>query len=207
MALASLLNPKCSIKAYTFPLCVSLIPNISSSLFSSLCRGHPFSSPPDAPPVPKKVPFTVTAHGRTWQDPYHWMSDTNDHDLSEYLSRENSYAESFMADTHHLQRKLFCEMTSRMPTTISTPPERWGPWFVHFPPTHFVFLEKFCHFISFCEFCVWARAPVFVFVMTGNMYVLFWLVGMVIDASWCRELKTLDCHGRVPSAWVSKSIK
>ncbi|KAG7979052.1 hypothetical protein I3843_05G110800 [Carya illinoinensis] len=128
MALASLLNPKCSIKAYTFPLCVSLIPNISSSLFSSLCRGHPFSSPPDAPPVPKKVPFTVTAHGRTWQDPYHWMSDTNDHDLSEYLSRENSYAESFMADTHHLQRKLFCEMTSRMPTTISTPPERWGPW-------------------------------------------------------------------------------
>ena len=130
MALASLLNPKCSIKQ----LSVFLIPHISSSLFSSLCRGreHPSYSPPQqTPPIPKKVPFTVSAHGRTWQDPYHWMSSTNDPDLSHYLTQENSYAEAFMADTHHLQRTLFSEMKSRMPTSISTPPERWGPWFVH----------------------------------------------------------------------------
>nr|XP_023925734.1 uncharacterized protein LOC112037158 isoform X1 [Quercus suber] len=127
MALASLLNPKCSIKQ----LSVFLMPHISSSLFSSLCRGreHPsFSPPQQTPPIPKKVPFTVSAHGRTWQDPYHWMSNTNDPDLSHYLTQENSYAEAFMADTHHLQRTLFSEMKCRMPTSISTPPERWGPW-------------------------------------------------------------------------------
>lgn len=127
MALASLLNPKCSIKQ----LSVFIIPRISSSLFSSLCRGREhqsFSPPQQTPPIPKKVPFTVSAHGRTWQDPYHWMSNTNDPDLSHYLTQENSYAEAFMADTHHLQRTLFSEMKSRMPTSISTPPERWGPW-------------------------------------------------------------------------------
>lgn len=146
MALASLLSPKRSIKGYTLSLSFLFIPNASSSLFSSLCRGHPFSPPPQAPPVPKKVPFTVTAHGRTWQDPFHWMSNTNDPDLSEYLSQENSYSEAFMADTHFLQCTLFSEMKSRMPATISTPPERWGPWFVHFAPTHFVFLAKFYNF-------------------------------------------------------------
>jgi hypothetical protein len=32
------------------------------------------------PPMPKKVPFTVSAHGRSWSDPYHWMRDTSDPD-------------------------------------------------------------------------------------------------------------------------------
>lgn len=56
------------------------------------------------------------------------MSNTNDPDLSDHLNQENSYTEAFMADTHNLQRTLFSEMKSRMPTTVSTPPERWGPW-------------------------------------------------------------------------------
>uniref|UniRef100_F6HGE8 Prolyl endopeptidase n=1 Tax=Vitis vinifera TaxID=29760 RepID=F6HGE8_VITVI len=91
-------------------------------------KPSPFSAPRDAPPVPKKVPFTVSAHGTSWQDPYHWMSNTADPDLSAYLRHENSYAEAFMADTLNLQRTLFSEMNSRMPTNISTPTERWGPW-------------------------------------------------------------------------------
>lgn len=152
MALASLLNTKCSIKfkGSTLSLSFFLIPHISSSLFSSssLCKDHPFSPPQQSPPLPKKDPFTVLAHGKTWQDPYHWMSNTNDPDLSDYLTQENSYAEAFMADTHHLQRTLFSEMKSRMPTSISTPPERWGPWFVHFPPTPFRVFTKAFSFIN-----------------------------------------------------------
>ncbi|PQQ17042.1 dipeptidyl aminopeptidase BI [Prunus yedoensis var. nudiflora] len=132
MALLSVvLKPKCSIKRSSLSLSFCLFANVSSSLFSTLCRGHPFSPPPppaSPPPVPKKVPFTVSVHGRSWQDPYHWMSNTNDPDLSEYLNKENAYSEAFMADTGNLQRTLFSEMTRRMPTKISTPPERWGPW-------------------------------------------------------------------------------
>ncbi|KAL5987473.1 hypothetical protein ACLOJK_035221 [Asimina triloba] len=99
----------------------------SYSTFSS-CRRARFSSPYSKPPPPKKIPFNASAHGKTWEDPYHWMSKTNDPDLSYYLGNENSYADTFMEDADNLRRQLFEEMKSRMPPKISTPPERWGPW-------------------------------------------------------------------------------
>lgn len=79
----------------------------------------------------KKVPFTVSVHGVTWNDPYHWMRKTNDPDFINYLQQENLYAQSFMKDTEEMQKGLFSEMISRMPSKISTPPELWGPWFVY----------------------------------------------------------------------------
>lgn len=59
-----------------------------------------------------------------------------------------------MADTQDLQRTLFSEMKSRMPAKISTPPERWGPWFAHFPPYPFRIFRKFAFFVfaAACEF-------------------------------------------------------
>lgn len=134
MGLPALLRPKCPIKTSSFLLPFCFVTDIStSSRFSSLCRRHHFPQPQQAPtpPVPKKIPFEVSAHGRTWQDPYRWMSNTKDPDLSKYLDLENSYAEAFMAGTQNLQRTLFSEMIQRMPTKVSTPPERWGPWFAH----------------------------------------------------------------------------
>ncbi|KAF8389892.1 hypothetical protein HHK36_024410 [Tetracentron sinense] len=117
-----------SIRRCSLPLSFRLLPHISSSFFSSHCKGNLFSSPSQRPPVPKKIPFKVSAHGRKWEDPYHWMSEADDPDFSNYLNQENSYTQAFMADTQILQRKLLSEMTSRMPPKISTPPERWGPW-------------------------------------------------------------------------------
>ncbi|CAN1137423.1 Protease 2 [Linum perenne] len=81
-----------------------------------------------APPAAKKVPAAVTAHGRTWQDPYQWMRNTSDPEFIDYIRRENSYAAEFMADTSQLQRVLVREMKSRLPAKVSTPPERWGNW-------------------------------------------------------------------------------
>nr|GMC86502.1 Oligopeptidase B, putative [Ipomoea batatas] len=109
-----------------------LIPYISSSPFSTLGRQHLRPIGGQTPPVAKKVPFTVSAHGKSWVDPYHWMRNPDDPDFITYLQQENSYAEAFMEDTHKLQKTLYTEMISRMPSTIFTPPERWGPWFVHF---------------------------------------------------------------------------
>jgi len=106
-----------------------------SSSFSSAClrrSSSPPPPPPQAPPSPKKVPFTVSVHGKTWQDPYHWMSNSDDPNLLKHLNRENVYADGFMADTLKLRSVLSSEMKARLPPTVSTPPERWGPWFV--PP-------------------------------------------------------------------------
>ncbi|XP_048228684.1 protease 2 isoform X3 [Ricinus communis] len=128
MALAALLTSKSSLKGTSVISlsCLHLIPIIPSSSFSSNCKQYPSLS--QSPPLPKKVPFTLSAHGKTWQDPYHWMRNTNDPDFISYLNQENSYAQAFMADTQNLQRTLFAEMKNRLPTKASTPPERWGPW-------------------------------------------------------------------------------
>ncbi|KAL2546592.1 Prolyl oligopeptidase family protein [Forsythia ovata] len=110
--------------------CHLLSQQFSPAFFSSFCKNkyHYFPPPIQAPPAAKKVPFTATAHGITWQDPHHWMSNTNDPDFISYLHQENSYAEAFMQDTQALQSTLYDEMVSRMPSKISTPPERWGLW-------------------------------------------------------------------------------
>ncbi|XP_019180071.1 PREDICTED: uncharacterized protein LOC109175287 [Ipomoea nil] len=105
-----------------------LIPYISSSPFSTLGRQHLRPIGGQTPPVAKKVPFTVSAHGKSWVDPYHWMRNRDDPDFITYLQQENSYAEAFMEDTHEVQKTLYTEMISRMPSTILTPPEPWGPW-------------------------------------------------------------------------------
>ncbi|KAL5123449.1 O-fucosyltransferase 34 [Glycine soja] len=109
--------------------CRTIITFTPSSSFSSACRRrNPSPAPPQAPPSPKKVPFTVSVHGKKWQDPYHWMSNTDDPNLLDHLNRENSYADAFMADTVELRSVLSSEMKARLPPTVLTPPERWGPW-------------------------------------------------------------------------------
>ncbi|KAE9451126.1 hypothetical protein C3L33_16971, partial [Rhododendron williamsianum] len=121
--MASALLKARSLRNSSLPITSRLFPPLSfssssSSLSSSPCKTtHPLSQPSQTktPPSPKKVPFTVSVHGRTWVDPYHWMRNTNDPDFVHYLSQENSYAEDFMADTHKLRQALVSEMRSRMP--------------------------------------------------------------------------------------------
>ncbi|MED6184672.1 hypothetical protein PIB30_049758 [Stylosanthes scabra] len=98
---------------------------LSSAYRCSQQRKNP---PAAAPPSPKKVPFRVSLHGKTWEDPYHWMSNTDDPNLLDHLRRENSYADAFMADALPLHSALAAEMKRRIPAAVSTPPERWGPW-------------------------------------------------------------------------------
>ncbi|KAL7132648.1 hypothetical protein ABFS83_12G088800 [Erythranthe nasuta] len=125
---ASTKKPLTSITSHLFPK----LP--SPALFSTLCRktkhlhSTPTTTPHLPPPAAKKVPFTATAHGATWQDPYRWMSDVGDPDFISYVNEENSYADAFMRDTGEMQRILYSDMVSKMPSIVTTPPERWGPW-------------------------------------------------------------------------------
>ncbi|XP_048503592.1 uncharacterized protein LOC104896136 isoform X1 [Beta vulgaris subsp. vulgaris] len=110
---------------------IFLSPRFLRAILFSTHTEKPFSSIDIDPPLPKKLPFKLSAHGRKWDDPYHWMSNINDPDFISYLHQENSYAQAFMADTIIKQKELFSEMISRIPSNISTPPERWGPWFYY----------------------------------------------------------------------------
>ncbi|XP_039059867.1 protease 2 [Hibiscus syriacus] len=127
MYLFSRLISHASPRRHSFSLSFTLIPHFFSS-FSSVCRAEPIFVPSQIPPVPKSVPFTVSLHGHSLQDPYHWMHNTSDPDFLNYLNQENSYAQAFMADTQYLQRTLVAEMKNWMPPKVSTPVERFGPW-------------------------------------------------------------------------------
>ncbi|KAG8057115.1 hypothetical protein GUJ93_ZPchr0002g25142 [Zizania palustris] len=111
-------------------------------LFSTACRRRCYPPPtqnhtnPAAvpglppPPVAKKVPFPVSAHGTSWSDPYHWMRDTSDPDLAALLVAENAYADAFVdsAGGGRLRARLSAEMRSRLPPSAASPPQPWGPW-------------------------------------------------------------------------------
>ena len=85
------------------------------------------------PPVAPKKPFLKEAHGIEWNDPYHWMSTpAGKAQLTKHLHQENLYADTVMADTLALQRRLVQEMENKMSTELSTPPERWGSWYWFF---------------------------------------------------------------------------
>ena len=118
-----------------------LCPGVFLRLFATSCRRsslHP--SQPHLPratalptlPVAKKVPFNVSAHGRSWSDPYHWMRDTSDPDLAALLAAENAYADAFVGSSGGggLRARLAAEMRARLPASATTPPQPWGPWFV-----------------------------------------------------------------------------
>ena len=47
-----------------------------------------------------------------------------------YMEQEEKYTEAVMSDTERLQAKLQSEMASRFAFDLSTPPLRWGPWYV-----------------------------------------------------------------------------
>eukprot|EP00249_Psilotum_nudum_P032051 c47174_g1_i1 orf=158-586(+) len=78
---------------------VSVARFLSSSEWAGTCLE-------EGPPVAKKRPFFRTAHGITWVDPYHWLSDRNDPAVRKHLENENRYADAVMADTLHLQQQL-----------------------------------------------------------------------------------------------------
>ncbi|KFK41330.1 hypothetical protein AALP_AA2G115900 [Arabis alpina] len=128
MAVTSILR---RFKSPTITSVLSVAISNSNSSFSTQCfvrRTATLSVPKESPPVPKKIPFVVSTHGITRQDPNYWMRNANDTDFTDFLERENSYAQAFMSDTENLRRDLFSEMKNRIPSEIFTPPERWGQW-------------------------------------------------------------------------------
>lgn len=48
-----------------------------------------------------------------------------------YMEQEEKYTEAVLADTDRIQTKLQSEMASRLSFELSTPPLRWGPWWVN----------------------------------------------------------------------------
>ena len=98
-------------------------------------------SPPQ-PPFADRRPVTETRHGHVRVDPYAWLRDENwqqvmkdpatlTADIRAYLAAENAYADSILAPTRPLQKRLFQEMKGRIKEEDSSVPQPDGPYSYH----------------------------------------------------------------------------
>ncbi len=78
------------------------------------------------PPVAPKHPHSVTLHGDTRVDDYHWLRNKESPDVTAYLEAENAYAEEQTGSIAPLQKTLYDEIVARIQETDQSAPYRKG---------------------------------------------------------------------------------
>ena len=86
------------------------------------------------PPVAEQRPHSVTHHGVTLEDPWHWLRDpgyptVEDPDVLAYLTAENEYFEASMAPHRPLVDAIFEEIKGRQQLDLSSVPWQRGGWY------------------------------------------------------------------------------
>jgi oligopeptidase B len=85
------------------------------------------STPPRAP----ARPVTLTAHGDERVDPWFWLRDRDDPEVTGYLDAENDFTKTSLAHTEGLQEKLYDEIVARIQETDLSAPVRKGDWWYY----------------------------------------------------------------------------
>jgi len=67
-------------------------------------------------------------NGEKFNDPYFWLRERGNPDVTRYLKAENAYTRHVMRDTEAFQEKLFKEMVGRIKETDLSVPEKIGPY-------------------------------------------------------------------------------
>lgn len=76
------------------------------------------------PPVAKRVPHELTAHGHTRVDDYYWLRERGNPEVLAYLEAENRYTIAATAELEPLRDELLAEMTGRIEQDDQTVPVR-----------------------------------------------------------------------------------
>lgn len=66
------------------------------------------------PPIAKKVPYRLEAHGDIRIDDYYWLREKENPEVLEFLKAENAYTESVLAAEQNLRESLFEELKNRL---------------------------------------------------------------------------------------------
>lgn len=99
-------------------------------------KDHQLTMPPADPPaapVAAQHPHSMTMHGTTLNDPWHWLRDESypvidDKAVLDYVSAENSYFEAAMKPHAALVETLFQEMKGRIKEADASVPQKDGDW-------------------------------------------------------------------------------
>ena len=81
------------------------------------------------PPVAQGRPKVLERHGDSRVDPYYWLRDKGNPEVTVHLEAENAYAEAVMAPTAELQETVYREIVGRVQLTdVSAPTFFKGYW-------------------------------------------------------------------------------
>jgi len=83
------------------------------------------------PPKAKKIPHLTSKHGVTLVDDYSWLRGKEKLEVIDYLTAENDYATSVMADTVQLQDELYKELRGRIKETDQTSFDKMGDYYYY----------------------------------------------------------------------------
>ena len=81
-----------------------------------------------APPVAAERPHVLAAHGDRRIDPYYWLRDRQNPEVTAYLEAENAYAGAVMADHAALEETLYNEVLARVQETDTSAPTFHHGW-------------------------------------------------------------------------------
>ncbi len=98
---------------------------IAASAFMGIARQA--ATPPVAPQVEHKVVW----HGETVADPYYWLREKTNPDVTKYLQAENAYTEAMTKDLKPFQETLYREMLGRIKQTDLSVPARRGKYYYY----------------------------------------------------------------------------
>ncbi|HKC20398.1 MAG TPA: S9 family peptidase [Candidatus Dormibacteraeota bacterium] len=76
---------------------------------------------PEAPRAPRRDRF-LEAHGDRRVDPYYWLRDRNDPEVTAYLASENAHTAEVMSGFRELEEKLYQEVVGRVQETDYSAP-------------------------------------------------------------------------------------
>ena len=78
------------------------------------------------PPVAERREHVTEIHGVELRDPYRWLRERENPEVTRYLEAENAYSEVMMNHTEELQERLYEEMLSHVKETDESAPYRHG---------------------------------------------------------------------------------
>jgi oligopeptidase B len=122
-------------RAFWLFLSAIATPLVAPTLAHAQQKDAALTAKPALPPEPRaeQRPHSVTLHGVTLGDPWHWLKDqgypvVDDKDVLDYLKAENAYFDAAMAPKAELTERLFQEMRGRIKEADASVPQKDGDW-------------------------------------------------------------------------------
>ncbi len=112
----------------TFLVLVNCQSNHSTSRIANSSLLHMAEQNITAPSATRK-PKALTIHGDTRQDPYYWLNERENPEVTDYLTAENKYTDTMMSHVKGFEAKLYNELIGRVKQTDLSVPYKDNGYF------------------------------------------------------------------------------